>query len=467
MYSYRRQARSSRSYRFPRRYGSSYRSRGRTYRGYGSYGLLAAAAPYALRAIPYIYRGYKAYQKGGTSGLRRYAGRLATSAAKGAIKAVTGYGAYSRIGRGGMQGTQAPSIRNGSLDGGSIIISHKEYIGDVTSGPNVASVPFKIDTFRINPGDEKTFPWLSQLAKNFQQYRLRGLCFHYKSMSADALNSTNTALGQVILSTNYDATQQDPTSKNEMENMEYAQSIKPSQSTTHFIECAKSQSTLTELYVNENPTSQAGDTRFYDFGKFHIATNGMQASNVNLGELWVSYEVQLYKPQLWDALGKDVNIFGWSSTDPNVEITDTTPLGTDDWAKGVTENSVYFDNNTMQVYSKIDSGVLFKPFSNPKCFLIEYTVTGSPNQNINLEANFAPLNCALVTGLLDDVNPYSMFSTPNAGTSTPSSTMKVTVKYDGTNIGKPWGFEWSVSPNTFATVTYANLIVTEYPYTTA
>jgi hypothetical protein len=39
------------------------------------------------------------------------------------------------------------------------------------------------------------FPWLSNIAQNFESYKLRGLVFEFKSMSGDALTSTNTALG--------------------------------------------------------------------------------------------------------------------------------------------------------------------------------------------------------------------------------------------------------------------------------
>lgn len=54
--------------------------------------------------------------------------------------------------------------------------------------------------YKINPGNPETFPWLSSIASNFEAYRIEGLVFEYKTMSADALNSTNTALGQIILS---------------------------------------------------------------------------------------------------------------------------------------------------------------------------------------------------------------------------------------------------------------------------
>lgn len=74
-----------------------------------------------------------------------------------------------------------------------IIITHREYIGDViTSGTAGA---FKTNTYYINPGLNKTFPWLSQIAQNFESYRMLGCAFEFKSMSSDALNSTNTALG--------------------------------------------------------------------------------------------------------------------------------------------------------------------------------------------------------------------------------------------------------------------------------
>lgn len=104
LYPYRRTTGSSRAYSFPWRQASASRSRG-TYRGYGSY--YAALAPYAIRAAPYIRAGYKAYRRGGYTGLKRYAGSLASAAASNAIRTVTGYGAYSGM-RGGMQGKTIP-----------------------------------------------------------------------------------------------------------------------------------------------------------------------------------------------------------------------------------------------------------------------------------------------------------------------------------------------------------------------
>jgi len=84
-----------------------------------------------------------------------------------------------------------------------------------------------------------------------------------------------------------------------MENYEFGASVKPSCSLMHPIECAKAQSVLGDLYVRATPGVPAGsDRRLYDFGNFQIASNGCQGTSVNLGELWVTYEIELFKPKV-------------------------------------------------------------------------------------------------------------------------------------------------------------------------
>ena len=87
---------------------------------------------------------------------------------------------------------------------------------------------FKLDSYMINPTDVNTFPWLNEIARCYQEWIPHGIVFIYKTMSADALNSVNTALGTVIMATNYNATQPNYASKAEMENSEFSRSIKPS-----------------------------------------------------------------------------------------------------------------------------------------------------------------------------------------------------------------------------------------------
>lgn len=171
---------------------------------------------------------------------------------------------------------------------------HREFLGDVISSGTVGA--FQIETYPINPGLSKTFPWLSGVVgSKFQQYRINGCAFEFRSMSADALNSTNTALGSVIMSTDYDSADTDFASKQEMENTENGVSCKPSTDMLHGIECERSQTPVSELYVRAFDVPSGKDIRFYDLGKFSIATVGCQGTNVNLGELWCTYDIDCFK----------------------------------------------------------------------------------------------------------------------------------------------------------------------------
>ena len=171
---------------------------------------------------------------------------------------------------------------------------HREFLGDVYSSSTAGA--FKIDSYAINPGVATTFPWLSGVVgAKFQQYRINGMAFEFRSMSADALNSTNTALGSVIMSTDYDSADVVFASKQEMENTEYGVSCKPSANMMHGIECERMQTPVSELYIRAFAPPVDKDIRLYDLGRFSIATVGCQGTNVNLGELWVTYDIDCFK----------------------------------------------------------------------------------------------------------------------------------------------------------------------------
>jgi len=207
------------------------------------------------------------------------------------FKSVTGIGDYSvadtKTSRGGGNG---PPMFNGK---GAPILEHREYIGDVFSSEN-----FNITSYPINPGLAQTFPWLAQNALNFEEYKLIGCIFEYKAMSANALNSVDTALGTVILATEYDVESQGFTSKAQMENHMFASSAPPSTCQLHAVECNKKLNPLNVQFTRNGPVPTGADARMYDLGVFNIATQGMQSGSVNIGELWVTYKVQLLKPSL-------------------------------------------------------------------------------------------------------------------------------------------------------------------------
>lgn len=247
------------------------------------------------------------------------AGAAAGRAAGGAISSILGLGAYEIKQNVFLEG-RLPMIVNDTPTGGTII-RHTEYMGDIITS-SVAG-QFELQNYFINPAQEGTFPWLSQIAANYEQYSFEGLLFQFRSTSADALNSVNTALGTVIMATNYDASDVNFTSKGEMLNYEYSQSCKPSDSIMHMIECAPNQTVLTKLYCRPSALPPSDDQRFYDHGNFQIATTGFQGTNVNIGELHCTYQVRLLKPKLHSTLGLGINY----SRNTSAGVTAAIPLG--------------------------------------------------------------------------------------------------------------------------------------------
>lgn len=208
---------------------------------------------------------------------------------------VTGFGDYKVEGNSILKGGMSPPQIVNSVETGSTIVRHREYLGDIS-----ASVAFVNRQFVINPGMPNTFPWLSQIANSYEQYRLRGVLFEFNSTSSDAIlsGSTSSALGTVTMQTDYDVADAPPSSKRQMLNSLFSSSSKPSCSFIHPIECKKSLSAQSILYTRGSNVPNGFDPRLYDFANFNIATEGQQAVNGGvLGELWITYEIELFKQQ--------------------------------------------------------------------------------------------------------------------------------------------------------------------------
>lgn len=249
--------------------------------------------------IQYDYPGVGARIGGGIGSIFGPAGTALGSllghGAQSLVKHVTGFGDYMIEQNSLMPGALSPPIINNSKKPSSgVIVRHREYITDIT-----ATTGFTTTVYPINAGILATFPWLSQIASSFEEYCIHGMLFEFKSMSSDAVLSTaaNTALGTVIMATQYNALNPNFTDKRQMENYEFCNSAKPSESFIHPVECKGSETPVKCLYVRTAPVS-TGDLRLYDLGNFTIATQGMQVAGGVIGELWVTFEIEFYKPKL-------------------------------------------------------------------------------------------------------------------------------------------------------------------------
>lgn len=174
----------------------------------------------------------------------------------------------------------------------TVIVRHREYICDISS-----SSDFQVTRYSVNPGLDDIFPYLSALAENFEQYEFRGLVFEFNSTSAVALNSTNTALGAVMMAAQYRADAPAFTSKQEIQNHFWSVSGKPSDSFFLPIECDPAENPYKIQYVRSGDVPTGQDVKLYDLCNVSVATYGSQATAV-VGELWATYEIALRKPKL-------------------------------------------------------------------------------------------------------------------------------------------------------------------------
>lgn len=369
--------------------------------------------------------------------------------AGGLFSSITGLGDYS-VSTNTLVNPNNPPILSNTRQGTRV--SHREFITDVLS-----TTGFTLNSYPINPGMAVTFPWLATVASCYEQYKLWGLIFEYKATSAVALNSTNTALGTVIMATEYDVSKPTFTDKRSMENYVYCTSCPPSVSALHPIECAPNANVLADLYTRSG-VETGSDLRFSDLGNFQIATVGMQQGGVIIGELWCTFDVELIKPRLpvgISAVPVMHYVYDSTSFHPNGIPSATDLFGGPTTQKMVLRGS--FSTSVSLVTKSIN-------FSTPGIYLISIYVLGGAASMTGWSASFASGSGVGVGSLYDffsvsGANNVSLIEAADSG-----GTIIVQL---GVNVT-------SASPNTPAVLTLApgvipatpisvDLVVTTFP----
>jgi len=210
----------------------------------------------------------------------------------------TGFGAY-KLSHNSLV-PDIPSISNPNKEGATQI-RHKEYIGDLVV-PRGTTGAFTIAyTLPLNPALSTSFPWASGIASNFTQYNLNGCIVEFVTQSGELNTSGTSALGNVIMSTQYDSVLPAFVNKQQMLNQEFAISCKPSVNAIHPIECASNQTTIPLLYTRTGAVPTTSSQQLYDLGVVYIAYEGIAnttTADVVVGEIYISYDILLYKPLL-------------------------------------------------------------------------------------------------------------------------------------------------------------------------
>lgn len=276
----------------------------------------SADQKYRRRALGYYGRGSyvsdayreaigagKAFVRGGSAGLQNHVtDRLYNSPLWGNMAKWSGMGAYNgstansnNLILDGKHSDMLPSFSKDET--GSFTFSYKEYLADING-----SAGFSNQAFVINPGLAATFPFLSQIAQNYEEYTLNQCIFSFKSTIGDSAVA-NAQIGTVIMACDYNVYNANFGSKLTMMEFDGGISFKASEDGNFGIECDPHKVNTGSVELVRTSTSTVnGDQRLYDHGTFQIATNGNQVTT-QIGELWVYYTVTLRKPRLYNSIG--------------------------------------------------------------------------------------------------------------------------------------------------------------------
>lgn len=192
-----------------------------------------------------------------------------------------------------IMGARANSLFSGNMqrkgDGFSIV--HREYIRDITAN---GSGTFSLDAFDCNPGLSDVFPYLCNIANNFEEFRINGMIFEFVSTATNY--SANTSLGTVICTAEYNTSATPYTSKVQMENANNAVAARTDRNILFGIECDEFPNSR---YYVKTVTAAATPVNLTTPATFYVGQvlpTSIPAGTI-IGELWVSYDITFYRPR--------------------------------------------------------------------------------------------------------------------------------------------------------------------------
>jgi len=163
-------------------------------------------------------------------------------------------------------------------------VSNTEFVVNVSP----TSATFAAVGYSINPALVGVFPWLSSIAANFETYVFRKLCFHYRPVVGTGSN------GSVYMAIDVNVQDRNPSTKSMMMSFSDAQSCacwSPLEM-TYPVDRLKNM----ERKFTRSGVVAGADMKTYDVCKLYVATEGTAAATQ--GEIYVSYIIDLYVPQM-------------------------------------------------------------------------------------------------------------------------------------------------------------------------
>lgn len=297
--------------------------------------------------------------------------------------------------------TGVPRISSSdSASDGRVRIRHREFLGDVSG-----SVGFSVSGYPINPGIVTTFPWLSAIANRFESYLFRRLSFEYETAAA------STTVGTVMLAVDYDAADTPPINKVEI--MSYHNAVRCGvwQEASYGSDQFDLKKFGVQRYVRGGPLSPNLDIKTYDVGNLFLATKGESDDSV-IGELYVSYDVELMTPQFQaGALGGLCHLTTSGASRAVPFANTVAEAGSFPWATTDNVSKIIFNSSGTYLITVATYGTAFNGndvnLSNVSCLVASITPTGhmAPDGSSGLWSFTAAVVSPGATSEFDFVTP--------------------------------------------------------------
>lgn len=181
---------------------------------------------------------------------------------------------------------------------GTIEVSHRAFLQPVDN-----NLIFTTMGVPCNPGLSGSFPWLSKIARRYEEYRFKRLRYEFRSVASSATP------GVVMMSFDYDAADAAPASKGEQ-----AQTIPNSECNVWMNNELSVPANSQFRFVRAGTLSANLDVKTYDMGNLWLSS--AYGDNVVGGELYVEYTVELRKPTAGIDVGGEIASVTTAATSP-------------------------------------------------------------------------------------------------------------------------------------------------------
>lgn len=209
------------------------------------------------------------------------------------ISRILGYGAYRRSGALVHKGN-LPTMHPGPE--GILKVKHKELVFEVRSSD---TNDFNIVPYDINPGLYSAFPWLSNLARNYQQYNINGLVYIYQPSTAEGSADGLANTGLVLMCNTVDMAAHEPITYQQMMQQQFSVNGKPTKTIVMPVEQHRNRGgqMTKQLLVRSGPIPFGATPQLYDDCRVYIGTYNNGVANATLGHVYVTYDITFYNPK--------------------------------------------------------------------------------------------------------------------------------------------------------------------------